>query len=297
MAITSQSDPGMKPFSFQKSDAEILQRSAAFTLIELLVVIGIMALLAAMLLPALARAKDQARRVECISNQRQMIVAWAVYPTDNQEMLALNGGRQGAGFTPGVTQPYLWVYGGNHGDPQSLTNGDYLVSSKYALFAGYIRAAKIYKCAADRTLWPVGGKMVFEQRSYTMNSYIATPPNQVEIPLSLNSSYRVYMKSADLAGDLPANRFVFADGNPASICTPGHGVNMTSDIFIHYPSALHRGSGILSFADGHVEIHKWRDSRTRKSLPSGSSSYISHSDSSAGNPDLRWLRERTTRLK
>jgi len=286
----------MKRNPFLSAPANASRPGRAFTLIELLVVIAIIAILAAMLLPALTRAKDQARRIQCVSNQRQMIVAWCVYPTDHQETLALNGGRNANLFVPGVTQPYLWVYGGNHGDPQSLTNGNYLVSPQYALFAGYVRAVGIYKCAADRTLWPLGGKMVFEQRSYTMNSYIGTPPGQIEVPLSLSSSYRVYLKSSDLLADSPASRFVFIDGNPSSICTPAQGVNMLGDTFIHYPSSLHRGSGILSFADGHVEIHKWLDGRTRKSLPNGAT-YIPHNDASPGNPDLKWIRARTTQLK
>lgn len=286
----------MKRHPFLSAPANPSRPGGAFTLIELLVVMAIITILGAMLLPALVRAKDQARRIQCISNQRQLIVAWSIYPIDHQERLVLNGGRNASAFNPGVTQPYLWIYGGNHGDPQSLTNGNYLVSPQYALFAAYVRAVGIYKCAADRSLWPVGGKMVFEQRSYTMNSYIGTPASQVEIPLSLSSSYRVYLRSSDLIGDSPVNRFVFMDGNPASICTPAHGVDMLSDSFIHYPSSLHRGSGILAFADSHIEIRKWLDGRTRKTLPSGAT-YISHNDSSPGNPDVRWIRDRTTRLK
>jgi prepilin-type N-terminal cleavage/methylation domain-containing protein len=263
----------------------------AFTLIELLVVIAIIAILAALLLPALAKAKDSARRIQCVNNQKQMILTWAMYSGDNRERLVLNGGQSAS-----LTLPYLWIYGGNHGDTQTLLNSQYLVGANYALFAPYLRAVEVYKCPADRSLWPVGGKMVLELRSYAMNCYMGTPATSVEAPLSLNSAYKVYLKTAELAADSPASRFVFIDVNPASICTPGFGVDMVSDVFVHYPSTLHRGLGVVAFADTHVESRKWVDPRTRKGLPGGAQ-YITHNDSSPNNQDLKWIRERTTSKK
>jgi len=260
-------------------------------LIELLVVIAIIAILAALLLPALSRAKDEARRVQCVSNQKQIVLTWAMYPLDNRENLVLNGGENGA-----RSEAYLWVFGGNHGDPQTLTNSLYLTEPRYALFAPYLRSAQLYKCPGDRSSWPVGGRSVPELRSYSLNSYIGTPPGNVEVPLALSSTFRVYMKTAQISVDSPANRFAFMDVNPGNICTPGFGVDMNLLRVIHYPSTMHHLLGVIAFSDSHVESHKWLDPRTARRLP-GPLQYIGHGDAVANNQDIRWIAERTTSKK
>lgn len=270
----------------------------AFTLIELLVVIAIIAILAAMLLPVLAKAKDEARRIVCINNQKQLILTWAMYPGDHGERLVLNGGE-----VTGPARPYTWVYGGNHGDADTLTNRNYLVAQDYALFAPYLRTVDPYKCPGDRSTWYVPGKgYVLMLRSYGMNCYMGTPPINVQTPLfypgnassALYVNYREYLKTSEITAAGPANRFVFIDVNPASICTPGFGVDMDTDQWVHYPSTFHRNLGVLSYADGRVESRKWLDPRTRKGIPAGSSQYIPHNDASPGNQDLVWLRTKTT---
>ena len=271
-----------------RGEARFLNRWA-FTLIELLVVVAIIAILAGMLLPALTKAKIQAMRIQCLNNQKQLVLTWAMYSGDNREWLVTNGGDG----TPTSTQPHLWVYGGNHGDPETLTNVNYLVHPSYALFAPFLKTVGAYKCPADRSSWPIGGKTVPELRSYALNSYIGTPPVNVVQPLQLNAAYRIYLKSSDLARDAPANRFVFIDVNPASICTPGFGVDMNLQTFIHYPSAFHQGVGVLAFADNHAEAHKWLDPRTKKGLPPGQQ-YIQHGDPSPNNRDLIWIGANTT---
>ena len=263
------------------------QPGDGFTLIELLVVIAIIAILAALLLPALSKAKGTATRVVCLNNQKQLVLTWALSSGDHHEALVPNGGDGRTAL------PDLWVHGGNHGDDQTLTNSAYLVSPRYALFAPYLKTVAQYKCPADRSKWPIGnGKIASELRSYSLNSYLGTRAVNAQRPVILNSAYRVHLKSSSLATEKPAERFVFMDVNPANICTPGFGVDMNLQTIIHYPSVLHRGLGVVAFADNHVESHKWLDSRTRKSVTG--SSYIHHEDPVAGNRDFRWIADRTT---
>jgi prepilin-type N-terminal cleavage/methylation domain-containing protein len=266
---------------------------SAFTLIELLVVIAIIAILAALILPALAAAKVQAWRTQCLNNQRQLILTWTLYSGDNQDAYAMNGGDQNTTST----QAHLWVYGGNHGDPETLTNTQYLSDSHYAEFSSWLPGTQIYKCPADRSTWPLDtGQKVTELRSYSMNSYIGTSGANAIGPLIFTPNYQVYLKAADMALDSPASKFVFIDVNPASICTPGFGVDMTLTGFIHYPSDMHNGRGVLAFADSHIEAHKWLDPRTMIGLPPGGD-FIPHNIASPNDVDLQWIAVHTTSLQ
>jgi prepilin-type N-terminal cleavage/methylation domain-containing protein len=138
-----------------------------FTLIELLVVVAIIAILAAILLPSLSAAKARAYKVQCLSNTRQLSVAWHLYSDDSNGRLPANG--YGAHRDPVAGR--LWVAGDEHIHPEAFTNLSYLLDPKFALFGDYIKSAGVYKCPADRTRVSVAGVEMPRIRTLSLNAY------------------------------------------------------------------------------------------------------------------------------
>jgi prepilin-type N-terminal cleavage/methylation domain-containing protein/prepilin-type processing-associated H-X9-DG protein len=267
-------------------------RKTAFTLIELLVVIAIIAILAALLLPALAGAKTKAQAVQCLSNKKQLQIAWYMYIGDNNDRLPMNADKSlltpnAPGGTPS------WVYGWLDWTTASAnTNLDYLTIDIVASMGPYVaKQFGVYWCPADNYLTAAQRALTWSHRSRSiaMDGAVGDGPKyNFGWP-----SFFFAKTMSDLVVPGPSMTWVFTDEHPDSIddgilyvdpaCTNGTGV------FTELPGSLHGGACGVSFADGHAEIHRWVDPTTVHPV-----TYTTVNDVSvSNNKDLAWLAQRT----
>ena len=267
-------------------------RERAFTLIEMLVVIAIIGILAALLLPALARSKQQAAKIQCMSNLRQLQLAWQLYVTDNNGWLPRNNFTQEAGKT--------WIYASwtagwldySDNNPDN-TNTTLLTTGGFGRIGQYTANAGIYKCPADKSWANHAGKPQPRIRSYSMNSYVGSRQYSYT---DGGAAYYVYWKDSDLGKPPPAKHFVFIDEHEDFINDGFFFFSMAGGPragWIDLPAARHQNAANLTFADGHVETKRWLDKRTLQPVLRKQPELIFAPNSA----DHAWLRERASAVR
>jgi prepilin-type N-terminal cleavage/methylation domain-containing protein len=250
-----------------------------FTLIELLVVIAIIAILASMLLPALGRAKVKAQAVQCMSNQKQLTLAWIMYADDNDDKVPPNA--SGSMSRGGWVDGWLDFNAGNTDN----TNTIFLTNAK---IGPYTKNIGIYKCPADIYSCIVRGATLPRVRSVSMNSYVGCV--NADYGQNQRPPCYIYRKMAEIKVPPPAKLWVFVDEHPDSINDgwltdywPGGGG--WGDLAASY----HAGACGIGFADGHGEIHKWKDKGTLQPVRKGELTGNRYAPN-----DTLWFMERTT---
>jgi prepilin-type N-terminal cleavage/methylation domain-containing protein len=231
-------------------------RHRGFTLIELLTVIATIAILAALLLPVLAKAKIKAQRTACLSDLRQLGLAWALYKDDNSGFLAESYpvDRSGGGVNPDV-----WVQG-DMTKANEATNANLIRTGK--LFP-YNQNISIYHCPTDPGV-AIGGQVVPTVRSYSMNAFMgARDPTLAPRPSTAGDYVPFYTKDSDIPN--PSQMWVLLEEDELSINDCFFVTDPTGNIWFDFPAMSirrHNYSYVLSFADGHSETWRYKDPRS-----------------------------------
>jgi prepilin-type N-terminal cleavage/methylation domain-containing protein/prepilin-type processing-associated H-X9-DG protein len=257
----------------------------AFTLIELLVVIAIIAILAAMLLPALSKAKSSSQSTACLSNLKQLQTAWAMYVHDNNDSLPPNISRK-VGFDQ-VNIAGSWVLGNAQVDT-STTN------IQAGVLYGYVGSPGVYLCPADKSTVKNNPGLP-RTRTYAIHQYHNCNVISGTTLDDVNDSPFNLRKYSRIVNPGPSGALVFVDEHELSIDDGIFGIGNPyafppggPPFWGKYPTYRHDNGATLSFADGHVEHHRWRYHRVITTFV-----FVEHPITNPDDlADLRWLQDR-----
>jgi len=264
--------------------------SVAFTIIELLTTISIIAVLGAMLIPALVHGREKARTVACVNNHRQVVIAWTLYAGDHGDRLIPNPDS-----TLEEGQGYGWVAGNVRMNGLD-TNVDIMADERVSWLAPYVKRVSLYKCPSDDSEFV---------RSISMNCRM-NPTKFDGVPAwvgGLGTNFVNFRKIADV--QKPSEMLVILDERSDSINDSYFAIDMSNTgtpegigsvknyTIIDFPGDYHNGGMATSFADSHVENHKWLDFVKNTTLGAARP----RTASAANDKDVKWLQDHSTYRK
>jgi len=218
-----------------------MDRHRAFTLIELLVVIAIIAILMAILMPALKRAREQGQRAACLSNLKQLALAWILYADENDDRLVsceagVSFEKQYGKAWVGVTWAGDWARGGQ------LPTSDQIKGIEAGALWPYVRERKLYQC-------PTG------YRGELMTYAMMISSNGRSVDGSPAFRKRILVPQ-------PPERLLFIDEGLSS--PDAYSVRYITRQWWDQPVTRHGDGTTFSYMDGHADYHKWQGVETIK---------------------------------
>jgi len=251
-----------------------------------------------MLLPALSKAKVRAQGIQCMNNTRQLALAWRMYADDSRDELPFAFALGDPNFA------YVWVKGYlDMTFPGYNENWDPDNTLKKSLIWPYCgKSVGIFRCPAD-TSYGINAQneRVPRVRSVSMSNWVGgngdTPQTNWRGGWGLSKNYVVFRKLTAFLNPGPAMTYVLLDERQDSI-NDGYFVvqmdgypNTNTTRIVDYPASYHHRAAGIAFADGHSEIHKWRDPRTMPPI----TMKLQLDVASPNNPDVLWMQDHCTR--
>ncbi len=263
------------------------QFDRGFTFLELLVIVGLLALLACVMSPVLARSRPSSNAAQCLANMRQLMTAWTMYTHDSRGILPPNRDGATAGKSSGDAS---WAGGWlDYSFSTDNTNIAMLIDHvrmPYAAYLGpYLQTASAFRCPSDCSMVTIAGQKMARVRSVSMNNSVGTMTRSWTL-----NQHRLYPTLASMVVPKPSELFVLCDEREDGINDPVFMVDPDTRFqLVDYPGAYHGNAGTFGFVDGHVELHGWQDPRTVPLLLPGQ--LLPLNQNLPGDLDVDWIHQ------